>query len=149
MRRRISRRNEEEPVARQVFAEWKLSVGWHGGLVGGDSSLNAQPPRLTLVNVCIPSTCFHHSAPLPPLPCLPTTPPKCARLPIHRCPRVTPFFRAWKRKKGRKEERKFIHTHTLFPCVKKRKYHVYIYIYMNKRRGKEFLDIDVSWPIVH
>lgn len=50
--------SEEEPVARQVCAEWKLSVAWHGGLVGGDSLLNAQPPRLTLVNVCIPSTCL-------------------------------------------------------------------------------------------
>lgn len=56
--RRNEAESEEEPVARQVCAEWKLSVAWHGGLVGGDSLLNAQPPRLTLVNVCIPSTCL-------------------------------------------------------------------------------------------
>ena len=108
--RRNEAESEEEPVARQVCAEWKLSVAWHGGLVGGDSLLNAQPPRLTLVNVCIPSTCLcfyrrclrlrHHRYWLP----LPSLEKYTSR---YCCPRVRISPRG--SAEGEKEKEKFIH----------------------------------------
>lgn len=60
---------------------------------------------------------------------------------------IFPCMKKKKRKEGRKEI--YTHTHTFSVCEKEKISRVYIYIYMNKRRGKEFLDIDVSWPIVH